>query len=267
VTTAITLPAAVSAATRAFLDRSHDLFIGGRFVPGCAGRTIDSFDPGTGTRLTSFAVADADDARRAIDAAHNAFDHNSPWRKMTASTRARLMFALADLMEEHLDELAELEALDSGKPLAVARDFDVGYSIRHLRYFAGWANKIEGATIPVDVPDMMCRTERTPVGVAALIAPWNYPLLIACWKLAPALAAGCTTILKPAELTSLSVLRMAELCIEARFLPVCSTCCRDRAACWGRPSSRTPESRRSHSPVRRGWVPTSPAGLPTASNG
>lgn len=101
--------------------------------------------------------------------------------------------------------------------MAVARDFDVAYSIRHLRYFAGWANKIEGATIPVDVPDMMCRTERTPVGVSALIVPWNYPLLIACWKLAPALAAGCTTILKPSELTSLSVLRLAELSVEAGF--------------------------------------------------
>lgn len=209
----------ISAGTQRFLDSSHGLFIGGEWISNSSGRSTASVDPGTGAQLSSFAVADVEEGLRAIDAAHAAFAADSPWRSMTASSRARLMFALADLMEANADELAEIEALDGGKPFAVARNFDVAYAIRHMRYFAGWANKIEGATIPVDVPDMMCRTERTPVGVAALIVPWNFPLLIACWKLAPALAAGCTTILKPAELTSLSVIRLAELSVEAGFPP------------------------------------------------
>ena len=202
-----------------FLRADHDLFINGEWTPNRSGERTPAFDPGSGVRLSSFAMAGVDEAERAVHAAHTAFEPQRPWRTMTASARARLMFTLADLMETHADHLAEIEALDSGKPLAVARDFDVAYSIRHMRYFAGWADKIEGATIPVNVPDMLCRTERTPAGVAALIVPWNYPLLIACWKLAPALAAGCTTILKPAELTSLSVLRLAELCAESGFPP------------------------------------------------
>ncbi|MFE4722896.1 aldehyde dehydrogenase family protein, partial [Streptomyces sp. NPDC056728] len=201
-----------------FFDRSHQLFIGGRWVEPLAGGSSVSVDPGSGRQLTTFAVADPEDAVRAVEAAAAAFDETSPWRQMTATARARLLFRLADLMEEHQEELVHIEALDSGKPLAVARDFDVAYAIRHLRYFAGWADKLEGATVPVNVPDMMCRTERVPVGVAALIVPWNYPLLIACWKLAPALAAGCTVVLKPAEHTSLTALRLAEL-VEAAGFP------------------------------------------------
>ncbi|BAH55441.1 aldehyde dehydrogenase family protein [Rhodococcus opacus] len=202
-----------------FLGRDHQLFINGEWTTPRDGGMSVSLDPGSGEQIATFAVGGKQDAHRAVAAAVAAFEPDAPWRVMSAASRARLLFALADLMEEHQEELAHIEALDSGKPLAVARDFDVAYAIRHVRYFAGWTNKIEGATIPVDVPDMMCRTERTPVGVAALIVPWNYPILIACWKLAPALAAGCTTVLKPAEQTSLSVLRLAELISDAGFPP------------------------------------------------
>jgi len=216
-TTAEDVRVDVHPAARAFLEHHHALFINGEWVDALDGDTVASLDPGTGSQIATFAAGGVRDAHRAVEAAAAAFAEGSPWRVMTAAARGRLMFALADLMEEHKEELAHLEALDSGKPLAVARDFDVEYSIRHLRYFAGWANKIEGATIPVDVPDMMCRTERVAVGVAALIVPWNYPLLIACWKLAPALAAGCTIVLKPAEQTSLTALRLAQLVAEAGF--------------------------------------------------
>jgi phenylacetaldehyde dehydrogenase len=218
-TTAKTKRHSIHPDAETFFGRHHRLFIGGACVDALESEQLASYDPGTGDTLTTFELGGAADATRAIEAAAAAFAPASPWNKLTAAARGRLMFRLADLMEEHKEELAHIEALDSGKPLAVARDFDVEYAIRHIRYFAGWANKIEGATVPVDVPDMMCRTERVPVGVAALIVPWNFPLLIACWKLAPALAAGCTTIVKPAEQTSLSVLRLAELTVEAGLTP------------------------------------------------
>lgn len=202
-----------------FLQRPHGLFIDGRWEDAVDGRTLTSVDPGTGSDIAEFALAGPRDAERAVQAAHAAFDLTSPWRRMTASGRARLLLRLADLVERHQEELSHLEALDTGKPLSVARSFDIEYSIRHLRYFGGWANKIEGSTIPVDVPDMLCRTDREPVGVCSLITPWNYPLLIACWKLAPALAAGCTVVLKPAEQTALTALRLCELVQEAGFPP------------------------------------------------
>lgn len=215
----ITDNAVVPDAAQSFLARDHGLYIGGRWVDADDGEWHEAVDPGTGEVLGRFALGGLADADAAVNAAAMAFTPGAPWTTMTAAARGLAITRLADLMEEHLDELAAIEALDSGKPLAVARDFDVTYAIRHLRYFAGWTTKIEGSVVPVDVPDMMCRVERVPVGVAALIVPWNYPLLIACWKLAPALAAGCTVILKPAELTSLSVLRLAELIDEAGFPP------------------------------------------------
>lgn len=136
---------------------------------------------------------------------------------MSAAARSRCLYQLAELMDQHREELAELEAIDSGKPLQIAADFDVEYAIRHFRYFAGWPTKIEGRTIPVDVPDMLARTELEPAGVVGQIIPWNYPILIAAWKLAPALAAGCTVVLKPAEQTPLTAMRLAELSVEAGF--------------------------------------------------
>jgi acyl-CoA reductase-like NAD-dependent aldehyde dehydrogenase len=124
---------------------------------------------------------------------------------------------LAQLVEEHADELAELESLDNGKPVTYARVVDVGSSVNHLRYFAGWPTKIEGEVIPVRAPDTLCYTRKEPVGVCAQIVPWNFPLLMACWKVAPALAAGCTVVLKPAEQTPLTAIRLGELALEAGF--------------------------------------------------
>jgi acyl-CoA reductase-like NAD-dependent aldehyde dehydrogenase len=134
---------------------------------------------------------------------------------MAAAERARLIHALADLIEEHTDELAELESLDNGKPVGLAKIVDVRLAVEHLRYFAGWPTKIVGETIPVSWPSTLCYTRKEPVGVCGAIIPWNFPLLMATWKVAPALAAGCTVVLKPAEQTPLTALRLGELALEA----------------------------------------------------
>jgi acyl-CoA reductase-like NAD-dependent aldehyde dehydrogenase len=136
---------------------------------------------------------------------------------MAAADRGALLERLAQLVEENADELAELESLDNGKPVTYAKAVDVGSSAAHLRYFAGWPTKIEGEVIPVRAPDTLCYTRKEPVGVCAQIVPWNFPLLMACWKIAPALAAGCTTVLKPAEQTPLTAIRLGELALEAGF--------------------------------------------------
>jgi acyl-CoA reductase-like NAD-dependent aldehyde dehydrogenase len=138
---------------------------------------------------------------------------------MAPSERSRLMNALADALDARAQEIAEIESLDNGKPVKLARFVDVAGTIAHLRYFAGWATKIEGAVLPVTAPGMLCYTRREPVGVCGLIVPWNFPLLMACWKVAPALAAGCTVVLKPAEQTPLSALRLGELALEVGFPP------------------------------------------------
>jgi phenylacetaldehyde dehydrogenase len=162
--------------------------------------------------------ADIDDA---VKAARAAFD-NGPWRKMTASERGKLMWKLADLLEKNLEEFAQLESLDNGKPVGVARAADVPLAADLFRYMAGWATKIEGNTIPLSVPytpgaRYLAYTLREPVGVVGQIIPWNFPLLMAAWKLGPALATGCTVVLKPAEQTPLSALRLGELICEAGF--------------------------------------------------
>jgi acyl-CoA reductase-like NAD-dependent aldehyde dehydrogenase len=138
---------------------------------------------------------------------------------MAPLERERLINALADAIESHDEELAEIESLDNGKPVGLARFVDVRSTVAQLRYFAGWPSKIEGNVLSVNVPNMLCYTRREPVGVCAQIVPWNFPLLMASWKIAPALAAGCTTILKPAEQTPLSALRLAELALEVGFPP------------------------------------------------
>ncbi|MBA2439843.1 MAG: aldehyde dehydrogenase family protein, partial [Thermoleophilaceae bacterium] len=137
------------------------------------------------------------------------------WGAISAPKRARLIYGLADLVEEHAGELAELEALDNGKPVGLARVIDVRLSVEYLRYFAGWPTKITGQTIPVGTPGMHVYTRREPVGVCAQIVPWNFPLLMAVWKIAPALAAGCTVVLKPAEQTPLTALRLGDLAGQA----------------------------------------------------
>jgi phenylacetaldehyde dehydrogenase len=171
--------------------------------------------------LTHVARGEKKDIDRAVRAARKAFE-NGPWRKMTPSERGKLLWRLADLIEAHADEFATLETLDNGKPLAVARVADVPLTIDHFRYYAGWATKIEGETIPVSVPyaadhEFLNYTLREPLGVVGQIIPWNFPLLMAAWKLGAALSCGNCVILKPAEQTPLSALRLAELVMEVGF--------------------------------------------------
>ncbi|UGS34368.1 aldehyde dehydrogenase family protein [Capillimicrobium parvum] len=196
-----------------FVDRSHRLLIDGAWVDSASGQTFESVDPSTGERLATVAFAGERDVDRAVDAARRSL--SGPWGAIGPADRERILHRLADLMEEHADELAQLESLDNGKPLAFARLVDVDLSISHFRYYAGWPRKIAGQVLPVSVPDMHCHTRLEPVGVCAQIVPWNFPLLMAAWKVAPALAAGCAVILKPAEQTPLTALRLGELALEA----------------------------------------------------
>jgi len=211
--------APTSAAVRNFLAAPPRLLISGEMVEAHSGRTHDVLDPATGRRIAVAAIADATDADRAVRAAVAAFAWGAPWRRMSGLDRGRIMERFARLLEHHAAELAELEVLDAGKLLGNARDTDVALSVKHLEYFAGWPSKIEGNTIPVSAPDTIVRTEREPVGVVAQIVPWNYPLLMAMWKVAPALAAGCAIVLKPAENTPLSAIRMGQLGLEAGLPP------------------------------------------------
>jgi len=167
------------------------------------------------------AEGDREDIDRAVAAARQAFDQG-PWRRLTASQRGRLIWKLADLLEQNVEEFAFLESLDNGKPLGIARAADVPLAVDLFRYMAGWATKIEGNTIPMSVPytpgaRYFSYTLKEPVGVVGQIIPWNFPLLMAAWKLGPALATGCTVVLKPAEQTPLSALRLGELIMEAGF--------------------------------------------------
>jgi acyl-CoA reductase-like NAD-dependent aldehyde dehydrogenase len=205
---------------REFLSADeHHLLIDGERVPAAGGATFDTPDPSTGERLATVSHAGAEDVDRAVQAARRAFEHGSDWRKMSAADRGRRIYALAQLIEREADALAQLESLDNGKPVKFARAVDVAQTIAHLEYFAGWPTKIEGDVIPISAKDVLCYTQREPVGVCGQIIPWNFPLLMASWKVAPALAAGCTIVLKPAEQTPLSALRLGELALEAGIPP------------------------------------------------
>ncbi len=204
-----------------FLAQPHRLLIGGRWEEAVSGKTFPSFNPATGEILAQVAEGDKADINRAVRAARHAFE-KGPWRRLTPSERGKLIWKLADLIEAHTEEFAQLESLDNGKPVAVARVADVPLAVDLFRYMAGWATKIEGHTIPISVPytpgaQYLAYTLREPVGVVAQIIPWNFPLLMAAWKLGPALAAGCTVVLKPAEQTPLSALRLGELICETGF--------------------------------------------------
>jgi aldehyde dehydrogenase (NAD+) len=191
------------------------LLINGRWVASESGKTFATINPSTGEEICHVAEADAADVDKAVRAARAAFDQG-PWRKTNASERGRLLHRLADLIESHSDELARLETLDSGKPLSIAKAVDVAKSAACYRYFAGWADKVQGKTIPID-GDFFCYTRHEPIGVVGQIIPWNYPMLMQAWKLAPALATGNTVVMKPAEQTPLSALRIGELILEAGF--------------------------------------------------
>ena len=191
------------------------MLINGQFVNSISGKTFQTINPATEEVLAEVQEADIPEVELAARAAREAFE-NGPWHRMGPSERSRLMHRLADLMERNSEELALLEALDNGKPLKIARHVDVNLSISTMRYFAGWPDKIKGDTIPMDGP-FFAYTRREPVGVCGQIIPWNFPLLMAIWKLGPVLAMGCTSVLKPAEQTPLSALRLGELITEAGF--------------------------------------------------
>ena len=212
-----------SAGVSSFLRRPGRLLIGGEWVDSKSSVRIPVMDPATGAEIATVADANAADVDRAVAAARAAFE-SGPWATMLPAAREALLWRLSDLIQKNADELAELESLDNGKTKFMASVVDVPGAVNHFRYMAGWATKIEGSTIEVSIggPEggrVNAFTRREPVGVVAQIIPWNFPLVMAAWKLAPALAVGCTCVLKPVEQTPLTALRLGELIIEAGFPP------------------------------------------------
>ncbi|TFD30729.1 aldehyde dehydrogenase family protein [Cryobacterium cryoconiti] len=191
------------------------LFINGEWTSATGG-SIATLNPATEEILDDVGFASTVDVDAAVDAARAAFN-STAWRDLLPVARARLLFRLADLIEAHADELAELETRDQGQPLGVSRTISVAGAAEHFRYYAGWVTKIEGRTSPISFPDTHHYTRREPIGVCALITPWNFPLMILAWKLAPALATGNTVVIKPAEQTPLTAIRLVELAAEAGF--------------------------------------------------
>jgi phenylacetaldehyde dehydrogenase len=203
--------------TSDFIAQTHRMYIDGKFVNAASGKTLPVYNPATGEVMAHVPEAESEDVDRAVRAARRAFD-GGPWPKMSPSQRGRLISKLADLLEQHLEEFAEIESMDNGKPLNVARAADVPLAVDLFRYMSGWSTKITGHTFPISFPgEYLTYTLREPIGVVGQIIPWNFPLLMAAWKLGPALAAGCTVVLKVAEQTPLSGLRLAELIHEAGF--------------------------------------------------
>jgi aldehyde dehydrogenase (NAD+) len=202
------------AATKTELSPGR-LLIDGQWIDGQ--KKFDTINPATGEVLTQIAEASRADVDRAVVAARRAFeDRNGAWRKLSSSERGRMIWTLADLIEKNIDEFAELETLDNGKPIFESRYVDMPMVIDVLRYYAGWATKIHGETVNT-YETAFTYTLREPVGVVGLIVPWNFPLLLASWKLGPALACGNTLVLKPAEQTPLTALRLGEMVIDAGF--------------------------------------------------
>jgi acyl-CoA reductase-like NAD-dependent aldehyde dehydrogenase len=217
-TASISLPDSLGAQAREFIAKDHQLLIGSERIDAADGRTFATLDPSSGQEIAQVAHAGPADVDRAVKAARAAFSEG-PWASMPAAGREGLMLALAAAIESRAEEFAQVESLDNGKPVGLAQYVDVAGAVAHLRYFAGWPTKIEGGVLPVSVPNMHCYTRREPVGVCGQIIPWNFPLLMAAWKIAPALAAGCTIVLKPAEQTPLSALRLGELALEVGLPP------------------------------------------------
>ena len=203
----------------AFLDEKHGLLIGGRWVPAASGESFAVENPAREQRIAEVARGGPEDIDRAVAAARHAFEEG-PWSRMNPSERGRLLWTLADQIERNTEEFAQLESLDNGKPLGIARAADVALTVDHFRYYAGWATKIEGETIPINSPDgnmYLDYTLREPIGVVGQIIPWNFPLLMAAWKLGAALACGNTVVLKPAEQTPLTALLLARLACDVGF--------------------------------------------------
>lgn len=198
-----------------FLNGKIELFINGKFVPTVSGKTFETLNPATEEVLAVVSEAQKEDVDLAVQAARQAFE-SGPWPDLSAAERSRLIYKLADLIEKNREELAQLEALDNGKPYLVALSDDIPATVEQFRYYAGWATKILGQTVPIS-KDYFNYTRHEPIGIVGQIIPWNYPLTMASWKMGAALATGCTIVLKPAEQTPLSVLYMAKLIQEAGF--------------------------------------------------
>jgi len=211
----------VRPATRAFLQRQHSNYVGGSWVAASSGDTLAVIDPATGQTISQVPDSGTRDVDAAVKAARSAFEQG-PWQRMRPAERERLMHRLADLMEDHADTLAELESIDNGKTAAVARAVDIPCAIDCMRFMAGMPSKLNGTTLRPSVPflpegELFACANHLPIGVVGAIVPWNFPTLLLCWKIAPALAAGCTVVLKPAEETPLSALYIAQLAQEAGF--------------------------------------------------
>ncbi|HHY68190.1 MAG TPA: aldehyde dehydrogenase family protein [Alicyclobacillus sp.] len=206
---------AVSESVRRFVGEGPKrLLVGGRWIPSQSGRCFETLDPATGDVLTTVYEAGEEEVEAAVQAARRALD--GPWKSLSPAERGRLLWRLSDLLEAHADELAQLESLDTGKPLTETMLVDIPYTVDHFRYYAGWTTKLSGEVLPVSAPGQyLAYTRREPVGVVGAIVPWNFPLMIAAWKVAPALACGNTVVLKPSELTPLTALRLGELVLEA----------------------------------------------------
>ncbi|MGC2332588.1 MAG: aldehyde dehydrogenase family protein, partial [Candidatus Acidiferrales bacterium] len=200
-----------------YVAKKRQLLINGKWVDAASGKTFPTYNPATGEVLAHVAEGDKEDIDRAVAAARAAFDNKAPWRNITPSERGRVIWKLADLLEKRAEEFAQLECLDQGKPLGLTRMVDIPTSIDQLRYYAGWATKVEGSTIPISAhgAKFLAYTLREPIGVVGQIIPWNFPMIMATLKLAPALATGCTVVLKPAEQTPLTALMLGELIQEA----------------------------------------------------
>ncbi len=214
---------ALSTPVKRFVGQPRQALIDGRWQDAQSGKTFEVFDPSNETVIAHVADCGRADVDLAVAAARKAFDHG-PWPRMSPSDRGKILWKIGDLINENLEELAQLESLDNGKPIAVARAADVPLAADLFHYMAGWATKIEGSTIGLSVPytpgaQYHAFTRREPIGVVAQIIPWNFPLLMAAWKLGPVLTAGCTVVLKPAEETPLSALRLAQLCVDAGLPP------------------------------------------------
>ena len=225
--TAVDMVSLTAPVTR-FVSQSRQALIDGRWQDAQSGETFEVFNPSNESVIARVADCKRADVDLAVAAARKAFDRG-PWPRMSPSARGRILWKIGDLILENLEELAQLESLNNGKPIAVARGADVPLAADLFHYMAGWATKIEGSTLSLSVPytpdaQYHAYTRKEPIGVVAQIIPWNFPLLMAAWKLGPVLTAGCTVVLKPAEETPLSALRLAQLCLDAGLPPRRSQC-------------------------------------------
>ena len=205
-------PTGKLAVVEQFLNQPRKLLIGGKWQDAQSGKTFDVFNPATGKVIAKVAEGDKADIDLAVKAARAAFPK---WAALPPAARQMILWRVSELIDKHAEELAQLETLDNGKPLGEARGIDVAAAAQTFRYYAGWCDKLEGATTQTNMPNMHAYTLREPLGVCGQIVPWNFPLLMASWKIAPCLATGNVSILKPAEETPLTALRLAELMLEA----------------------------------------------------